>query len=68
MNDYMIYYRCFVGPGYWGRYKFTRAYNDEHAQQKLERIQLAYNRKPHKYEGEFKIERYEKPSWHCRCG
>lgn len=34
LYDYIIYFRCFVGPGYWGAYKHTLAFDDQHAQQR----------------------------------
>jgi hypothetical protein len=67
LQPYMIYYRCFVGPGYWGQFKFTMAFNDEHAKQKLDRIVAGHERNgPHKFGGEFRIDRFTPPSWYSR--
>ena len=54
--DYIVSYRHFTGPGYWGSYKHTKAFDDTHAGQKLKRIQDGYFRK-HEPRGEFRIER-----------
>ena len=53
LHDYRILYRCFKGPGYWGHFKDTKAFNLEHAQKKVERIRAAYQA-VHGVTGEFK--------------
>lgn len=57
MSDYVILFRCFTGPGYWGTFKPTKAYNQQHADQKAQRIAAGYFRKRGKVSGEFKAVR-----------
>jgi hypothetical protein len=55
LKDYRILYRCFKGPGYWGHFKNTKAYNQQHAQKKLERVQQSHDAK-YGVTGEFRVE------------
>ena len=57
LYDYIIYFRCFVGPGYWGSYKHTLAFDDDHAQRKLERVWNGFLAKHPQVRGEMRIER-----------
>jgi hypothetical protein len=59
MKDYIISYRHFTGPGYWGSFKHTKAFNDNHAQQKLKRVVDGYLRKHGPVNGEFRIQQME---------
>lgn len=38
LTDYVIFFRCFTGPGYWGYYKLTKAFDLDHAMRKLDRV------------------------------
>lgn len=66
LHDYCVYFRCFQGPGYWGRYKLTRAFSPQHAEQKRQRIADAHFRN-HGRTGEFKIEQVD-ADWLQRFG
>ena len=56
LQDYQVYFRCFVGPGYWGRFKKIKAYDLQHAEQKTQRIADGVFRKRGRVVGEFRVE------------
>ncbi len=66
MQWYNILFRSLsAGPGYWGSFKYTKARNAAHAQQKLERVKKGYYSKHPQSVGktEFTIVREDPKSW-----